>query len=363
MLLAALAGLSGCSTAGYYWQAVAGHLELLRAARPVSDWVAEPQTPDTLRERLALAQRIRTFAVTELQLPDNASYHRYADLRRSAAVWNVAAAPADSLTLETWCFPVAGCVSYRGYFSEADARAEARALESQGLEADVRGVPAYSTLGWMNWIGGDPLLNTFIRYPEGELARLLFHELAHQVVYAADDTAFNESFATAVERLGVERWLARHGSPGARASYAAFEARRQAFRALTRATRRELVTLYEKKQASSTADGAWTAEKAAVMRRFRERYAALRAGWGGDEARYRSLDAWVAGANNASFGAQAAYEEFVPGFEALFERTGGFTPEGWRRFYDAVKQLAKRPAEERHRALKEQALVPHPHSP
>ena len=222
------AGCASTSGVGYYWQSVTGHLRLMQAARPVDAWLADAQTPPNLKDRLALAQRIRAFAVTELALPDNASYHRYADLQRRAAVYNVVAAPTLSLTLQTWCFPVAGCVGYRGYYREADARAFAAGLD-RGLEVAVYPVPAYSTLGWMNWAGGDPLLNTFIRQPEGELARLLFHELAHQVVYAKDDTTFNESFATAVERLGVQRWLAQASTPGARVAYEAFDQRRRAF--------------------------------------------------------------------------------------------------------------------------------------
>ncbi len=357
--------LSGCSAAGYYWQAVNGHLELMRAARPVADWIAEPETPHTLRERLLLAQRIRAFAATELQLPDNASYQRYADLRRPAVVWNVVAAPPDALTLKTWCFPVMGCVGYRGYFSPADARAEADTLQAQGLEVDVYGVPAYSTLGWMNWAGGDPLVSTFIHYAEGELARMVFHELAHQAVYAQDDTVFNESFATAVERLGVARWLSRHGSPAAREAHAASDVRRRDFQALTRATRGELAAVYKQKEAYPGTARSYVAMKEGVMQRFRARYAGLKAGWGGDPAATRGLDAWVARANNASFAAQAAYDELVPGFEALFARSGGDTPAGWRRFYDAVQQLADQPKQERRRALtlKESALVPYPHSP
>jgi predicted aminopeptidase len=362
VLVAALA-LGGCSSAGYYWQAVNGHWELMRAARPVTDWVAEPQTPEALRERLKLSQRIREFATDEMQLPDNASYRRYADLGRPAVVWNIVAAPADSLVPKTWCFPVAGCVSYRGYFNEADARAEARALEEQGLETSVYGVPAYSTLGWMNWAGGDPLVSTFVHYPEGELARLMFHELAHQVVYAKDDTMFNESFATAVERLGGERWLILYGSPAAREAYASFDARRKAFRALTLSTRRELEALYKENKAHPSVDGSLIAMKMEVMQRFRDRYAVLKASWGGDPAQYRGFDVWVARANNASFAAQASYDELVPGFERLFRKDGGFTPQGWRQFYDAVKQLAAMPVEERRRVLKESALVTHQNSP
>ncbi len=337
LLCAALLGAGCASTTGvgYYWQSISGHLKLMQAARPVEQWLADEQTPTPLKERLALAQRMRAFAVSELALPDNASYHRYADLQRRAAVYNVVAAPALSLSLRTWCFPVAGCVGYRGYFSEADAQAFARSLDDS-LEVTVYPVPAYSTLGWMNWAGGDPLLNTFIGYPEGELARIVFHELAHQVVYVRNDTVFNESFATAVERLGGERWLQAQAGERARAEYAAFDQRRRAFRALTHSVRLRLQTLY----GDATLDEAIKLQrKADVMRDFRQAYAELRQEWGG----FAGYDAFVARANNASFAAQAAYDELVPGFLALFEREG----RDFARFYDAVRALAARPREER----------------
>jgi predicted aminopeptidase len=331
-LLAIALLLGGCagptSGVGYYWQSVTGHLKLMEAARPVGDWLDDTDTPEALRQRLRLAQRIRTFASDELHLPDNASYRRYADLHRKAAVYNVVAAPTLSLQLHQWCFPVVGCVGYRGYFDEADARAFAATLPDN-LEVAVYPVPAYSTLGWTNWAGGDPLLNTFIGYPEGELARLIFHELAHQVAYAAGDTAFNESFATAVERIGGGRWLAQ-SSPQARAQYETFDARRRAFRALTGATRTRLQTVYTD---PATSDAQKIEQKAEVMANFRSEYAALRERWGG----YKGFDAWVARANNASFGTQAAYDDLVPAFEALFQREGGDFP----RFYAAVKRLAK----------------------
>ena len=201
-ILACALFIAGCADTGYYLQSLGGHLQMMQSARPIEQWLSDEGVASALKQRLALAQRIRAFAVTELGLPDNASYHRYADVRRRSVVWNVVAAPEFSLTLKTWCFPVTGCVAYRGYFEEAEARAHAQALAASGLEVSVYGVPAYSTLGWLNWAGGDPLLNTFINYPEGELARMIFHELAHQVLYVPDDTVFNESFATAVERLG-----------------------------------------------------------------------------------------------------------------------------------------------------------------
>jgi len=343
LLGAVLLGLSGCASLGYYWQSVSGHLQLMNAARPVNDWLQDRETPEKLKARLALTQQIRRFAVSELKLPDNASYQRYADLHRKAVVWNVSAAPEFSLTLHTWCFPVTGCVGYKGYFDESQARSEADRLRAQGLEASVYGVPAYSTLGWMNWAGGDPLLNTFIAYPEGELARLIFHELAHQVVYAANDMDFNESFATAVERLGGARWLAIQGSPAARDEYADYNQRRQQFRALTLDLRRELNEIYEQKLASAQERRSQAAMKNIAMQTFHTRYAVLREGWGG----YAGYDPWVARTNNASLGALAAYDELVPGFEALFARGGS----DWTRFYDAVRRLAALPKAERRTAL------------
>lgn len=342
--VAATVCLSGCANLGYYWQSISGHLKVMSAAKPVQEWLDEPGTSERVKEKLALARRIRSFAVTELKLPDNPSYHRYADLHRSAAVWNVVAATEFSLELKTWCFPVTGCVGYRGYYDEARARAEAQDLAAQGYETSAYPVPAYSTLGWLNWAGGDPLLNTFIHYPEGELARLIFHELAHQVVYARDDTMFNESFAVAVERLGGARWLAQ-ASEQAREDYAAFDGRRRQFRALTQATRKRLKQIYEATELPLERRAAMKSE---AMQAFREEYAKLRATWGGEPARWRVYDQWVERANNASFGAQAAYDELVPAFEALFRREGG----DWRRFYDAVKQLAKLPKTQRHETLK-----------
>ena len=348
-VLAALAGLGGCTPVAYYAQSVQGHIALMTASRPIDDWLADPATPADLKPRLELARRIRAFAVSELALPDNASYHRYSDLKRRAAVWNVAAAPPDSLTLRRWCFPVVGCVGYRGYYDEAEARALAAQLEKdEGLEVRVYGVPAYSTLGWLNWAGGDPLLSTFIRYPEGELARMVFHELSHQVVYVNDDTMFNESYATAVERLGVRRWLATQASAQARRDYAAFDGRRRAFRQLSRDTRDELNRVYAQKTALAHDPQALPALKSEAMAHFRQRYAALKAEWAAAGTPFDGFDPWVAQANNAFFGIQAAYDELVPGFEALFAQVGG----DWPRFHAAVRDLTRQPKAERQAQLR-----------
>ena len=342
--------LAGCSSVSYYAQSIQGHLSLMHAARPLDDWLSDPATPADLRPRLELARRMRAFASAELALPDNASYHRYADLKRSAAVWSVAAAPADSLVLKTWCFPFVGCVGYRGYYDEAEARQLGDELrQQQGLEVAVYGVPAYSTLGWLNWMGGDPLLSTFIRYPEGELARMIFHELAHQVVYVDDDTMFNESYATAVERLGVARWLAAQAGEAAQRDYAAFNDRRRAFRALTLQTRGELEKAFERKPALAEGTDDPLTAKNEVMRRFRDRYAQLKQQWEAAGTPFSGYDRWVDQANNASFGLQAIYDELVPGFEALFAQCGS----DWARFHAAVADLAAQPKQDRRRKLKD----------
>ena len=356
MLLALLAG--GCAhtegAVGYYWQSVRGHFAIVHAARPLEDWIGQEDTPPALRERLRLAQRARTFAVTELGLPDNASYRQYADLRRPAAVWNVVAAPPDALRLHTWCFPVTGCIGYRGYFSEADAQAEGARLAAQGLEVEVYGVPAYSTLGYMNWMGGDPLVSTFVGWPEGEFVRLLFHELAHQVVYAQGDTLFNESFATAVERLGSAHWLAALATPEVRQAFAASEERRRQFRALTRTTRARLSEIYEQNNGLPHDSIDFIAIKTEAMNSFRSDYAVLRSRWQAAPALLAGYDRWVAKANNASFAAQAAYDDWVPAFEALFGQVG----RRWHPFYDAVKVLAELPQPERTERLR--TLLPPP---
>ena len=331
---------SGCSTLGYYAQAVNGHLDLLQGAKPVADWVADPATPPALRERLLLTQRMRDFAITELKLPDNGSYRRYADLNRSAAVWNAVAAPELGLSLKTWCFPLLGCVGYRGYYTREPADALATELRGQGWETMVYGVPAYSTLGYSNWVGGDPLLNTFVNWTEGDLARLIFHELAHQVAYANDDTAFNESFATAVERIGGKRWLQQHGSDAARAEDARRLRYQQDFRAFALRWRGELDALYK----SGLPDATQRERKAALMARLQGDYRTMKAGpWAG----YAGYDAWVERANNASFAVQAAYNELVPEFERLFDRSGS----DFNRFYVEVKTLAALPKPERRAKL------------
>ncbi len=355
----AICALSGCANLGYYWQSVNGHLDMLNAARPVQERLQDLNLSAAQKEQLALSQRIRRYASLALHLPDNAAYTRFADLKRAAVVWNVSAAPANSLQLKTWCFVVAGCVSYRGYYAQADALALAEELKTQGMEVSVQPVPAYSTLGKLNWLGdygADPLLNTFMHYPQGELARLIFHELAHQVLYVGDDTVFNESFATAVERIGVRQWLQQHATPSDKLAFDERDRRADDFRKLTATTRERLNHLYRQNfeqnsmLVSVSIDSNATqfvAKKAAIMQALRDEYAQLKLTWGG----FSGYDGWIARANNASLAAQGAYDELVPQFVAVYERSG----KDWPKFYDAIKAMVPLPKDERRAALAQAA--------
>ena len=321
----ALAG-GGCTAIPYYTQAVTGEISLLAAARPVSDWLADPNTPPELRERLELSVRIRAFASHELSLPQNRSYTRYADVHRSSAVWNVFATPPLSLTLKTWCYPVFGCAAYRGYFAQDGAQKLADALAAQGMDATVAPVPAFSTLGWFP----DPLLSTFVRWPEPELARLIFHELAHQVVYVRDDTRFNESFATAVERAGLARWVAQRNDPALREQYERYQLHHAGLLALVAQARRELQDTYD----APLPEAERLARKQAILAQLPEHYRRMRdEQWKG----FRGYDEFfLAPWNNARIAALAAYQDDVPAFDALLASVGGDLP----RFFERVRQLA-----------------------
>jgi predicted aminopeptidase len=341
LLSCALALVAACQTLGYYTQAINGQFELSSAARPVDEWLADPSTDAPLRERLDAARRIRAFASRELGLPDNRSYTRYAALDRPYVLWNVFAAPEFSVDAREECFPFAGCVTYRGFFAEADARARAEALRAEGYDVFVAGVPAYSTLGWFD----DPLVSTFIRYPDVELARLVFHELAHQVVYVKDDSAFNESFAVAVEEEGLRRWLAREGRSAELPAVQRVRARRQDFGRLIEQTRDRLRELYRE---DLTAE-ARRERKRAEFVRLRERYAELKAGWGG----FGGYDRFFRDEpNNALLVAFSTYARWVPAFERLLAQANGDLPI----FYQEARALAELSKAERGARLA--AMIP-----
>ncbi|WP_075259613.1 aminopeptidase [Herbaspirillum camelliae] len=334
--LAVLCTLPACSTVSYYAQAAHGQFTLLAQAKPLEDWLDDPATSPALKTKLQTVREIRRYAVTELALPDNGSYRSYAQLDRPFVLWNVVAAPALSLKPRQWCFPIAGCVDYRGYYHQQDALAYAETLKEQGYDVQVAGVPAYSTLGWFD----DPVISTFIRYPDGELARLIFHELAHQTVYAPGDTSFNEGFAVAVEELGVERWLAARHDAAMVEAYDRFAARKREFLALLDKYRARLKDNYD----SCDSDADKRQRKADIFAALRAEYAQIKADrWNG----YAGYDRWFAmPLSNAHLALVGAYHDLVPAFRQLFERSSGFPD-----FYEQVRQLARMDQAARHAAL------------
>lgn len=325
-----LMALSGCSTLNYYAGAISGHVSVLRAARPINDWLNDPATPEALKERLEQVRAIRTFASKQLGLPNNSSYRTYADLHRPYVVWNVMATPALSLELQQWCFPFAGCVSYRGYFREEEARAFAARLRQQGLDVLVGGVPAYSTLGWT----ADPVLSTFIKYPEPEVARLIFHELAHEEFYLPGDSTFNESYATTVEQEGVRRWLLAQNNPKMTRRYETLEARKDAFIALLEHARDALSAAYNE----AGDDATRRVDKAEVFTHLKGVYQAAQADPSNPLYHYNGYDPEIAhGLNNALLASIATYTQRIPAFVKLLAEQDGDLP----RFYDAVRALAQ----------------------
>jgi len=318
--------VSSCTSLEYYAQAVSGHLEVMWLSAPIDDRLHEAGTPEALRAKLKRVLAIREFASRELALPDNDSYRRYADLGRPFVVWNVFAAPEFSVTPIQSCFPFAGCVSYRGFYSEKAAQRHAAELEKKGDDVYMGGVAAYSTLGWF----ADPVLSTFIQYPEPEVARIVFHELAHQEVYVKGDTVFNESFAATVEEEGVRRWLEREGTPAQRTAYEDSRRRRSEFAALVIKYRAQLAEFY----ASPASIDEKREGKRRLFARMNDEYGALKASWGG----FTGFDRLFArGANNAFLASIASYTELAPAFRALLAEKKGDLPA----FYQAVRDLAK----------------------
>ena len=323
LVAAAALLLSGC----YLAHVAAGQMRLSSRRTPIARVLAAPDTGDDLRARLRYAQRAREFAVGPLGLPDNGSYTSYVDVGRRYVTWNVIAAPVDSVEPKQWCFPIAGCVAYRGYFDEARARRYAARLARRGYDVWVGPVPAYSTLGRLR----DPLLSTMLRYRELDIAALIFHELAHQVLYVPGDSAFNEAFATAVEYEGVRRWLAAEGGGGDLESFLA--ERRRSFQVadLVAETRERLRRIYAQRPPPQERDAA----RAEEFARLRTAYDALRLSWGASPG--PDLFAADPTLNNARLAAYATYHQCLPGLERRLEDLGHDLPA----FFAEARRLAR----------------------
>lgn len=334
--------LTGCSDLSYCVQCVRGQLDMMAQSRPIEEILEDPNTPEGERKQLAKVLAIRSFAVDKLGLPDNDSYRYYANIGRPFVVWNVVATPEFSLAPKQWCYPIVGCVAYRGYFNADEARAMGAELAAQGYDTDVYGVKAYSTLSWFD----DPVLNTFLNGADSQLASLIFHELSHQVVYVNDDCSFNEAFAKTVEREGLRRWLQANSTEKEWQGYLAREAQSEEFLDMLRWTRDQLAELYGQPLSVE----AKRAAKREIMTRLADDLHNRRASWANPAA----LDSWLGrGLNNARLTSIATYYERIPTFQALLDAEHGDLPA----FYAAVGRLAKLPLPERNARLKEYGRV------
>jgi predicted aminopeptidase len=328
---AVLASLpAGCSTLAYYAHLASGEMKVLHARRPISQVIDDPGTPPRLRARLQLARRARAFASDTLDLPRNKSYTTYADIHRPFVMWNVFATPALSLRPIEHCFPIAGCVAYQGFYRKDRAQALADRLAELGDDVWIGGVPAYSTLGHF----ADPLLSSMDRWSDDELVGTIFHEIAHQAYYVRNDTAFNESFATFVQREGLREWHADNHLPPPDPAAAL---RERQFTELVLATRRKLETLY----ASRLPDAAKRVRKAEIFAAMRSEYEHMRdTTWHGNHDYDHWFDTPINNARLLPFG---LYDHGVPAFAALFKRCDG----DWIRFYTAVRRIGDEPARQR----------------
>ena len=320
----ALIALSGAGC--YLLQSVQGQLALMSKREPINRVIDEPSTPPALRAQLETIAAIRDFASRELGLPDNGSYRSYADLGRPYVVWNVVAAPEFSVDAKQWCYPIVGCVAYRGYFAERKARRFAQALRGRGFDVTVGGVAAYSTLGHFN----DPVLNTMMGWNDVELAAIIFHELTHQLLYVPNDSSFNEALATTIEEEGVRRWLLAQGRDADLASHLERQEHYAEVIELLNATRAELRAVY----ASALGPDLKREKKRAAFAAMRASFARLKAGWGG----HAPFETWFDGdLNNAHLASVATYFACVPGFERELKAAGG----NLTVFYARVRALAK----------------------
>jgi predicted aminopeptidase len=327
--------ISGCESVAYYGQAAQGQMSLLLGRESIAERLTQPTLPDAERSKLQLVLDARAFAEQTLLLHAGDSYLSYVELDRNFVLWNVFAAPEFSTTPVSWCYPIAGCVAYRGYFVEALAQRAADRLVAEGFDVYSGGVDAYSTLGWF----ADPLTSSVLRRSEHGLLALLFHELAHRRVYLPGDTTFNESFATFVEQEGLRRWLLvnpQQGVPKQRVDEDAIQAE---FVALVTGYRDRLTALYaEPLELSQMRE-----RKDAIRQELREEYAVLREQWG-----YTGYDRWFAGPlNNAQLSTVASYNDLVPTFAALLEEVSG----DLERFYERITELAALPEQERRQLL------------
>ena len=328
--------LSACTGAAYYRQSIAGHLELVRASRPVSEILADETESESLKARLSTAMNIRDFSREELYLPVGDSYVNYVDTGRSFVLWNVVATPEFSMTPQQWCYPVIGCLSYRGYFSRQEAEKYAGELSGLGYDVHIAGVTAYSTLGWFD----DPLVNTMLKFDDIFLAKVMFHEMAHQLLYFRDDTEFNEAFADAVAEFGVNKWLLQQGQQDRIADFETSQVRQSEFYQLVNEYQEKLTSLYM----SDRHEDEMRAAKVDIFRQMKADYNWLKIQWHGQGI----YDSWFDNPmNNAKLALVLTYRDLVPLFSSLFSQN----QDDPQRVYHQVRALENCSREDRRNFL------------
>jgi len=329
--------LTGCESMQYYGHIINGHAKILNSRQSIKQLIADPQTATELKGKLKLILEIREFAENELFLPVNHHYRTYTELNRPYVTWNVYAAPEFSLTAKTWSYPVIGRAAYRGYYVRSPALSYAERLKKNGYDVYVGGATAYSTLGWFE----DSVFSTFIQHDASQVAALIFHELAHQVLYVRGDTTFNESFASTVEQVGLQRWMIYSNNPKGLQKYLAHRKRHRQFVDLVKRYRFELDSLYREDIPQMEKRH----QKESIFRRLRTEYEHIKLNWDANSA----YEAWFnTSLNNAKLMSVAAYNDLVPEFLRLLQTNNN----DLRQFYTACRQLAKLPQVERDRRLK-----------
>ena len=331
---------SGCSSITYYSQSIAGQTEIWMRQKPIDDLLAEPDLDPQLKNRLELVKAIRQFSITELGLPDNESYLKYADLQRRFVVWTIYATPRYSLTPQTWCYLVVGCLRYKGFFNEKTAMNEVVKLRKQGLDVYMGGVTAYSTLGWFS----DPVLNTMFNWSDIELTKVIFHELAHQLLYIKNDTVFNESFAETVAIIGIRKWLEQQNNEELRIKFEKHRAIQQLFNKLVFKYKGKLQKLYQ----SDLTETVMEKEKSEIFMALQNEYDQEKINW-----QSITYDSWFENnLNNAKLASVLTYYEYVGDMLAIYEKSARQID----RFFVIMKQLSRCEQSNRIRLIKEQII-------
>lgn len=320
--------LTACAHLDYYSQSIAGQWEIISNSRPIDEILLDENVPDSVKEKLTLISEIRNFAIEELKLPDNKSYLSYVDIHREFVVWNIIATPELSLEPVQWCYPIAGCLNYRGFFDKDVAVSQANMLREDGYDVFIGGVSAYSTLGWFD----DPVLNTMLKKDLNYLIKVIFHELAHQKIYIRNDTEFNEAFAETVAITGTRKWLSKYRSKSELEEFDRKQKAEDKFVSIVLKAREELEKIYN----SGLPDQLKLQIKTRILADMREDYEST---WTNHDYE-TNYDEWFGDdINNAKISAVVTYRNLIAGFIRLLEYTG-YNFDSFYRLVNSMEQCS-----------------------